>query len=192
MQLMAHASPKMTLTYAKLLDKTKRNAFDNAVKAGAFTFVDDTCEPLSENNISGDILQKLWAEYKLTAVDTPYGTCLQRKNGRCPFAKEPPCLSCNNGHPCVDLCVGAIDGDKEKYQILIESAQKMCDLAKRHGRIDMAKDNESRIKILQEIKKVIDNGGVIYGRTDRLIEQSKKPNALASKKSYQKLIGDGK
>ena len=44
----------------------------------------------------------------------------------------------------------------------------------------------------EEIKNVIDHGGVIYGRTDRLIEQSKKTNALASKKSSQKLIGNGK
>ncbi len=37
-ELLAHASPKMTMRYAKLLDETKREAFESAVKQGVFSF----------------------------------------------------------------------------------------------------------------------------------------------------------
>ncbi|WP_330652445.1 tyrosine-type recombinase/integrase [Paraclostridium sordellii] len=37
-ELLAHASPEMTMRYAKLLDNTKRNVFDEAVKQGVFSF----------------------------------------------------------------------------------------------------------------------------------------------------------
>jgi len=37
-ELLAHASPEMTMRYAKLLDDTKRQSFDNAVKQGIFSF----------------------------------------------------------------------------------------------------------------------------------------------------------
>lgn len=37
-ELLAHASPEMTLRYAKLLDDTKRKAFESVIDQGAFTF----------------------------------------------------------------------------------------------------------------------------------------------------------
>lgn len=40
-ELLAHASPKMTMRYAKLLDDNKRKVFDNAVKQGVFSFNED-------------------------------------------------------------------------------------------------------------------------------------------------------
>ena len=50
---------------------------------------------------------------------TPYGTCLPRANGRCSFAKQPPCLTCNGGDPCKDLSVGTFEGDIQKYLVEI-------------------------------------------------------------------------
>jgi len=37
-ELLAHASPEMTLRYAKLLDETKRKAFESVVNQGVFNF----------------------------------------------------------------------------------------------------------------------------------------------------------
>lgn len=37
-ELLAHASPEMTLRYARLLDDTKRKAFEKVVKQGVFSF----------------------------------------------------------------------------------------------------------------------------------------------------------
>ncbi len=80
-ELLAHASPEMTMRYAKLLDDTKRKVFDNAIKQGIFSF-DESTQLKEENNneISNDILDMLWINHKLNAMDTPYGTCLQTAN----------------------------------------------------------------------------------------------------------------
>lgn len=169
MQLLAHATPKMTLVYAKLLDDTKRRSFEEAMKSGVFTFEPSSSERIIYNSdIPQDILDNLWQAHKLNAIDTPYGTCLQRKRGKCGFAKNPPCLTCNNGEPCKDLCVGVFEGDCDKYDILIESTKKMKNMAHVHNRPDMEQENAELLGVLQKIKDVIDGGGMIYGRMDRL------------------------
>lgn len=95
-ELLAHASPEMTMRYAKLLDDTKRKVFDNAVKQGVFSF-DESAKLKEENSgeIPSDIIDMLYTNHKLNALDTPYGTCMQRKNGKCSYTKQPPCLTCN-------------------------------------------------------------------------------------------------
>lgn len=37
-ELLAHSSPEMTMVYAKLLDETKRKAYEKAVTDGVFSF----------------------------------------------------------------------------------------------------------------------------------------------------------
>ncbi|MBR1695265.1 MAG: hypothetical protein IJ709_07685 [Selenomonas sp.] len=171
MQLLAHATPKMTLAYAKLLDSTKREAFERVIKSGVFSFSTGTGKEITYcGDAPQSVLDNLWQRHKLEAVDTPYGTCLQRRNGRCPFAKQPPCLTCNDGNPCKDLCVGALPSDAEKYDILIDSTSRLVDMAQKNGRSDMAEENRSLLSLLQGIRDVLSDGGIIYGRMERLEE----------------------
>ncbi|WP_207653822.1 tyrosine-type recombinase/integrase [Tepidibacter mesophilus] len=168
-ELLAHASPEMTMRYAKLLDDTKRKVFDNAIKQGVFSF--DESNKLKEKNngeIPTNILDMLWTNHKLNAIDTPYGTCLQRTNGKCQFAKQPPCLTCNGGNPCRDLCVGAFEGDVHKYEILINSTKSMIESAKVYNRIDMIKENEELLNLYEDIHSKIVEGNIVYSRLDRL------------------------
>jgi integrase len=167
--LLAHASPEMTIKYARLLDDTKRRVFDNAIKQGVFHF-DYNAKLKEENNveISTDILNMLWTNHKLNAIDTPYGTCLQRTKGKCTFALQPPCLTCNTGKPCKDLCIGVFEGDIHKYQILINSTESLIDTAKAYDRKDMIKENEELLVQFKEIHSTISEGNIIYGRLDRL------------------------
>ena len=167
--LLAHASPEMTLVYAKLLDDTKKKAFEKAVKNGVFSF--DECAKLKEENngeVPTDVLDMLWTNHKLNAIDTPYGTCLQRTNGKCSFAKQPPCLTCNSGNPCRDLCVGAFEGDTQKYEILINSTKSLIESAKAYNRIEMAKENEELLDLYENIYSKVTEGNIIYSRLDRL------------------------
>ena len=168
-ELLAHASPEMTMRYAKLLDDTKRKVFDNAIKQGIFSF-DESTQLKEENNneIPNDILDMLWTSHKLNAMDTPYGTCLQRANGRCSFAKQPPCLTCNGGAPCKDLCVGAFEGDIQKYEILINSTKSMIESAKTYNRLDMVKENEEILSLYENIYTKISSGNIVYSRLDRI------------------------
>lgn len=168
-ELLAHASPEMTMRYARLLDDTKRKVFDNAIKQGVFSF-DESAKLKEENNgeIPNDVLDMFWTNHKLNAIDTPYGTCLQRTNGKCSFAKQPPCLTCNSGNPCRDLCVGAFEGDIQKYQILINSTKSLIESAKVYNRTEMVKENEELLNLYENIHSKIIEGNVIYSRLDRL------------------------
>ena len=168
-ELLAHASPEMTMRYAKLLDDTKRKVFDKAVKQGIFSF--DESDKLKEENdgeIPSDIIDMLYTNHKLNALDTPYGTCMQRKNGKCSYAKQPPCLTCNNGSPCKDLCVGAFEGDTIKYEILINSTKTMIENAKIYNRTEMVSENEELLKLYEDIYSKISQGSMIYSRLDKL------------------------
>ena len=171
-ELLAHASPEMTLHYAKLLDDTKRKAFDNAVKQGVFSFdIEGNLQDETNREIPENILDMLWTNHKLNAIDTPYGTCLQRSKGKCTFAKQPPCLTCDGGKPCKDLSVGIFEGDIKKYEIHITSTKALLEQAKIYNRKDMVIENEEILNSYNRIYSTISSGNIIYGRLDRLRKQ---------------------
>ena len=168
-ELLAHASPEMTLRYAKLLDDTKRKAFEKVHKTGIFSFqVGNELVLENTDEIPEDIRSMLWTNHKLNAIDTPYGTCLQRTNGKCQFAKQPPCLTCNGGNPCKDLCVGAFEGDIKKYEILISSTKAMIENAKVYNRTDMLNENQELLKLYEDIYSKITEGNIVYSKLNRL------------------------
>lgn len=171
--LLAHASPEMTLRYARLVDDTKRKEFEKVVKQGVFTFdLNGEIQQVAENeDIPEDILDMMWKDEKLNALDNPYGTCRARVNGNCPLAAEPPCLTANDGKPCFDLAVGMDSFDVKKYELLIESVTKNIQVAKEYGREEMVKANEKNLERYQNIYETIKNGNVIFGRFDRMKRQ---------------------
>ncbi|WP_214808478.1 MULTISPECIES: tyrosine-type recombinase/integrase [unclassified Exiguobacterium] len=172
-ELLAHASPEMTLQYARLLDDTKRKEFEKVVKQGVFIFdINGEINQLSESeDVPKDILDMLWKDEKLNALDNPYGTCRARVNGNCPLAAEPPCLTANDGKPCFDLAVGMSSFDVKKYELLIETTTKWIEASKEYGREDMVKANEKNLERYQNIYETIKDGNVIFGRFDRMKRQ---------------------
>lgn len=172
-ELMAHASPEMTMRYARLLDDTKRKEFEKVVKQGVFSFdLNGEIHQVSETEeIPEDILDMIWKDEKLNAIDNPYGTCRARVNGNCPLAAEPPCLTANDGKPCFDLAVGMTSFDIKKYELHIESTTKIIEASKEYGRQDMIETNEKNLKRYQDIYETIKNGNVIFGRFERMKRQ---------------------
>lgn len=168
--LLAHASPEMTLRYARVLEDTKRKAFEQAVNNGVFTFdLNGEIHNVQEDEeVPKDILEMLWRDEKLNAVDNPYGTCHARVNGNCPVAKEPPCLTANDGKPCFDLAVGTTSFDVKKYELWIESTSKVIEAAKEYGRPDVIEHNQKNLERYQEIYNTIKNGNIIFGRIERI------------------------
>ncbi|WOA55333.1 tyrosine-type recombinase/integrase [Bacillus mycoides] len=169
-EFLAHASPEMTMRYAKLVDDTKRKEFENVVKSGVFSFDHGgKVHQVKENEeIPEDIMDALWRDEKLNALDNPYGTCRARVNGNCPLAAEPPCLTANNGKPCFDLAVGMTSFDVKKYELHIESTTKMIEAAKEYDRQDMIEANEKNLERYQEIYNTIKSGSVIFGNLERM------------------------
>lgn len=172
-ELLAHASPEMTMRYARLIDDTKRKEFEKVVKQGVFSFdINGEIQQISETeDIPEDILDMMWKDEKLNALDNPYGTCRARVNGNCPLAAEPPCLTANDGKPCFDLAVGMDSFDVKKYELLMESATKNIQVAKEYGREEMVKANEKNLERYLNIYETIKSGNVIFGRFDRMKRQ---------------------
>ena len=172
-ELLAHASPEMTMRYARLLDDTKRKEFEKVVKQGVFSFdLNGEIHQVSETeDIPEDILDMMWKDEKLNALDNPYGTCRARVNGNCPLAAEPPCLTANDGKPCFDLAVGMTSFDVKKYELLIETTTKWIEASKEYGREDMVTANEKNLERYQNIYETIKGGNVIFGRFDRMKRQ---------------------
>lgn len=170
-ELLAHASPEMTMRYAKLLDETKREAFESAVKQGVFSFDlnGEVQEIKAGEDIPTDILDALWQDHKLNAMDNPYGTCHARLNGNCPYMDEPPCLTCgDNKTPCKDLAVGFSEYDMQKYELHIKTTTKAIEIAKQRGREDIAEKNEKNLQRYQSILTTLQEGNIIFGRQDRM------------------------
>ena len=170
-ELMAHASPEMTMRYAKLLDETKREVFESAVKQGVFSFDlnGEVQEIKAGDDIPTDILDALWQDHKLNAMDNPYGTCHARLNGNCPYMDEPPCLTCgDNKTPCKDLAVGFSELDMQKYELHIKTTTKAIEIAKQRGREDIAEKNEKNLQRYQSILTTLQEGNIIFGRQDRM------------------------
>ncbi|MGE9752723.1 tyrosine-type recombinase/integrase [Bacillus inaquosorum] len=169
-ELLAHSSPEMTMVYAKLLDETKRKAYEKAVTDGVFSFdLNGNMYEVNKNEeIPEEIKEMLWLNHKLTAIDNPYGSCRARLNGNCPHAEEPPCLTCNGGSPCKDLAVGLSEMDIAKYKIHIQSTSKMVEVAKQYGREEIAQKNQKNLERLQDIYNTIKQGNIIFGRIERI------------------------
>lgn len=166
---LGHASPEMTLVYAKLLDSTRKKIFKEVMKNEVFSFKEgSSLEKEDMGDISPETLERFWMSFKITAIDTPYGTCLQRSEGKCKFASQPPCLTCRGGEPCKDLCIGATPLDISKYEILIKSAESMVQLAERNNKDDMCQENKNLLNIYRNIYEKLADGGIIYGRPERI------------------------
>jgi integrase len=169
-ELLAHASPEMTLRYAKLLDNTKRKAFESVINQGVFSFDlnGDVQEIKAGEDIPEDILQTLWQDHKLNAMDNPYGTCHARLKGNCPHMEAPPCLTCNGGSPCKDLAIGFSEYDLDKYELHVRTTSKSIEVAKQHSRYDMVENQLRNLQRYQEILNNIREGNYIFGRQDRV------------------------
>lgn len=169
-ELLAHASPEMTLRYAKLLDDTKRKAFESVISQGVFSF--DLNGGMQEikagEDIPADILQAVWQDHKLNAMDNPYGTCHARLKGNCPHMEAPPCLTCNGGSPCKDLAIGFSEYDVQKYELHVKTTTKSIDVAKQYGRDDVVKKQEENLQRYHGILNNIREGNIIFGRQDRM------------------------
>lgn len=110
----------------------------------------------------------LYTNHKLNAINIPYGTCMQRASGKCSYAKHPPCLTCNNGSPCKDLCVGAFEEDTIKYEILIKSTKTAIENDKMYNRTEIVSENEELLRLYEDIHSKISQGNIIYSRIDKL------------------------
>lgn len=94
---MAHVSPEMTLTYAKILDTTMRKSWEEATRQGLFR-IDDAgkFQKVDISNIENeDVIEWEYIRHNLDAVRMPLGYCMKPKKQEC-HTQLNPCLTCRN------------------------------------------------------------------------------------------------
>ncbi|MDC3416221.1 tyrosine-type recombinase/integrase [Aquibacillus salsiterrae] len=96
MKWFAHASPEMTLMYAKIADDTLRKEWEKAQeKKGPLLRVDLGDARVSEMNLDDDLIHWEYIRSNIEAVRVPLGYCLASKKEGCPYVVTP-CLTCPN------------------------------------------------------------------------------------------------
>ena len=94
---LAHASPKMTLHYAKILDTTLRKSWEEVTKNGLFK-LDETGVASKINTADvedEDIVEWEWIKHNLDAVRMPLGYCMKPNKMEC-ATQLNPCLTCRS------------------------------------------------------------------------------------------------
>lgn len=148
---MAHASPEMTLRYAKILDTTMRKSWEEATKSGLFR-IDPAGKPIKidpsdiENE---DMIEWEYIRYNLDAVRTPLGYCLKPSKVECKHQLNP-CLTCRNLCTTPDFI--------PQYQAEIREIKAIMELGKAQGRTIWVEKNESLLKRYEAILTVLKEG----------------------------------
>src|SRR5699024_12426119 len=89
-RLMAHASPEMTLAYAKVHDQTLKEAYFNAKNKGGIKF--DIEGSLIKINIDEQVkendLELVWIRHNFDAIRMDHGMCIKSTKMKCELAEK--------------------------------------------------------------------------------------------------------
>ncbi len=114
---LGHASPEMTLTYARIHDQTLKQEF-LSYRSKVVTITGEVVEELSTNN-GDDTLQ--WMKRNILAQTLPNGSCARPViKGPCPHANA--CLTCADFRTTLEF-LSQHEAQLEQTQSLIERAK---------------------------------------------------------------------
>lgn len=157
-RLMAHASPEMTLAYAKIHDQTLKDAYFKAKSKGGIKF--DVEGSLIKTNIDDQAIENdlelEWIRHNYDSIRMDHGMCIKSTKMKCDFAEkviEPPCIAnnCRSFH---------VDGSFiDYYKSQISTLEKDIQIYENNGHVRSLEFANKKIqnyrKILNEIS---DNG----------------------------------
>jgi integrase len=148
---MAHASPEMTLVYAKVLDTTLRKSWEQAVKNGIFRMTDSgRIKKIDISNIDNeDLIEWEYIRYNLDAVRMPLGFCMKPKKQNC-FTQLNPCLTCRNLCTTPDFL--------PQYEAEILETKTLIERGKTQGREVWVEKNRHLLERYEEIVAVLKTG----------------------------------
>lgn len=123
---MAHASPEMTLVYAKILDNTMREEW---LQAKEKSVVDENVVKVNlkdgsiDDMTDEDLIEWEYVRHNLEAAKVPMGFCMASKRMQCPFV-ETPCLTCSNFCTTPEM-LPEFENEIEQTKTLIEKTKDM-------------------------------------------------------------------
>lgn len=142
---MAHASPEMTLRYAKILDDTLRKSWEEATRNGLFR-VDPSggkVTPIVGSQIENeDRIEWEYIRHHLDAVRMPLGYCLKPRRIACKHQLNP-CLVCRNLCTTPDFI--------PQYELEIQQTKLLIERGMAQGRSVWVEKNEALLARLEAI-----------------------------------------
>ena len=148
---MAHASPEMTLWYAKILDTTMRKSWEEATKQGLFR-INESGKPIRidisdiENE---DIIEWEYIRHNLDAVRMPLGYCMKPKKQECHIQLNP-CLTCRNLCTTPDFI--------PQYEVEIQETKAVIERGKAQNRSVWVEKNHALLERYESILAIFKNG----------------------------------
>ena len=149
---MAHASPEMTLTYAKILDTSMRKSWEEATKLGIFRIDPANRKPtkidLSEIE-NEDVIEWEYIRYNLDAVKMELGYCMKPIKQPCP-TQANPCLSCRNFCTTPEFI--------PQFEHEISETKAIIERGSRLGRVVWVEKNQVLLERLEPILETLSTG----------------------------------
>lgn len=151
MKWMAHASPEMTLRYAKILDTTMRKSWDEAMKNGLFR-IDPSGKAIKidpsdiENE---DLIEWEYIRSNLDAVRMPLGYCMKPNKVECKHQLNP-CLTCRNLCTTPDFI--------PQYELELMEVKVTIERGRSQGRTIWVEKNEAILDRYEAILAVLKEG----------------------------------
>jgi hypothetical protein len=150
---MAHASPEMTLRYAKVLDTTMRKSWEEAMKQGLFKV--DNIGKLHKVDISDiadeDTIEWEYIRHNLDAVRMPLGYCMKSKKAEC-HAQLSPCLTCSSLCTTPDFI--------PQYEVEIIETRSLIERGKAQKQSTWVEKNSTLLERYEEILAVLKEGKI--------------------------------
>lgn len=150
---LAHHSPEMTLSYAKVLDTTLRKSWDEATKQGLFK-VDESgkMKKINTSDIQNeDVIEWEYIRHNLDAVRMPLGYCMKPKKQEC-YTQLNPCLTCRSLCTTPDFI--------PQYELEIQETKALIERGKVQGRNVWVEKNMSLVEHYEVILTVLKEGRV--------------------------------
>lgn len=159
---MAHASPEMTLVYARILDGTLRKEWERAFKGGAVRIdgLGNVRRVSAEDLLDENEVEMEWIRHNLDAVRLPKGYCFKPKNAVC-HAQTVPCYTCRRFCTTVEFL--------PQLELERKETEEMSARGRAQGMRHWVEKNEEKCRTLIRIIGTLREGKTHYppGKADR-------------------------
>lgn len=152
---MAHASPEMTLRYARILDTTMRKSWEEVARQRIFK-IDDSgnIRKIDISDIENEnVIEWEYIRYNLDAVRMPLGYCMKPKKQEC-HTQLNPCLTCRN------LCTTA--EFIPQYEFEICETKALIERGKIQNRTVWVEKNQALLEKYETVLEVLKTGSLYH------------------------------
>lgn len=148
---MAHASPTMTLTYARILDTTLRSEWERAFANGAvqITPTGTTRRVSLQDMLDENEIEWEWIRHNLDAVRLPNGYCFKSHRATC-HAQLVPCYTCRSFCTTVAF-LPQLEREASETQEIIARG-------KAQGMLHWVSKNEQKLEVLTRVIETLKAG----------------------------------